>query len=96
MLVRHCLMLMLVIFAVFTVNVNMGVSVCMLVGMNNITVAVFVGMDMCMLVGVLKFNGIFNHKISAHNHNNQGDVELDCRPFTQKQHTECHAEKRSD
>ena len=96
MLMRHGFVMVLVVVAVVAMNVNMGVGMGMLVGMNGITVAVFVGMGVGMLVGVLQFNGVFNHKIGADDHHNQGNIELNGRSLTQHQHTECHAKKRSD
>lgn len=74
--------IMLVIFGVFTMNVDMCMGVCMLMGMDSISMAVFMGMDMGMFMGVLQFNGVFNHKVGADNHHNQGGIELDCRSFT--------------
>ena len=53
MLVRHCLMIMLVIVAVLTVNMDMCMGVRMFVGMDGVSVAVLVRMRVVMLVGVL-------------------------------------------
>ena len=69
----------------------MGVR--MLMRMDRISVAVFVDMGMIMLMGVLQFDGVFNHKICADNHYNQGNIELDCGSFTQNQHTKCNAKE---
>ena len=94
MIVQHCLMFMLVIISVLAMNMDMGVCVRMLMGMDNTAMAVFVGMDMVMLMGVLQFDGVFNHKICADNHRNQGNIELKCRSFSQNQHTKCHTKER--
>ena len=80
-------MIMLVVFAVLTMDMDMRMGVRMLMGMDSIAMCVFVGMGMVVLMGVLQFDGVFNHKISADNHHNQGDIELNCRPFTQNQYT---------
>ena len=83
MLMGHYCMTMLVIVAVLTVDMDMGmgVGVGMLMGMDSIAMGMFVGMGMIMLMGMLQFDSVFNHKICADNHHNQGKVELDCRPF---------------
>ena len=93
MLMGHFFMIMLVIVAVLTVDMDMGMGVGMLMGMDSISMAVFVGMGMVMLMGVLQFDGVLNHKICADNHHNQGNIELDCRSFTQNQHAKCHAKE---
>ena len=92
----HVFMIMLVVVAVLTMNMDMGVGVRMFMGMDSISVAVFVGMAMVMLMGVLQFVGVLNNKISADNHHNQSNIELDCRSFTQNQHTKGHTKERSD
>ena len=96
MVVQHCFMFVFVVVAVLAVNMNMCVDVCMLVGMNSIAMAMLVGMSVCMLMCMLQFNGILNHKIGADNHHNQGNIKLDCRSFTQKQHTKSYPKKRSN
>ena len=80
-------MIMLVIAAVLAVNMDMCMGVMMLMGMDSIAMAMLVGMGMVMLMGVLQFDGVFNHKICADHHNYQGNIELDCRSFSQNQHT---------
>ena len=75
-------MVMLVVVAVFTMNVDMRMGVRMLMGMDSVSMAVFVGMGMVVLMGVLQFDGVLNHKVGTDNHHNQGDIELDCRSFT--------------
>ena len=64
----HRFVVMVVIFAVFTVNMDMAMRVRMLMGMDSIAMTVFVGMGVTMLVGMLQFNGVLNHKICADNH----------------------------
>ena len=86
MLMGHCFMIMFVIVAVLTMNMDMRMGVRMLMGMDSISMAMFVGMGMVVLVGVLQFDGVLNHKVCADNHHNQGNIELDCRSFTQNQH----------
>ena len=92
----HCFMIMFVIVAVLAMNMDMCMGMRMLMGMDSISMAVFVGVGMIMLVGVLQFDGILNHKISADNHYNQGNIELDCGSFTQNQHAKCHTKEWSD
>ena len=92
----YCFMIMLVVVAVFTMNMDMRMGVCMLMGMDSISMAVFMGMGMVMLVGVLQFDGVLNHKVSADNHHDQGNIELDCRSFTQNQHAKCHTKERGN
>ena len=96
MLMGHFFMIMLVIVAVLTMNMDMRMAVRMLMGMDSISMAVFVGVGMVVRMGVLQFDGVLNHKICADNHYNQGNIELECRPFAQNQHTKCHTKERSD
>lgn len=58
------------------VNVEMTVTVGVLMGMHQIAVAVGMGVDVDMLVAVLKLDGVFCHKQGAENHNNQSNIEL--------------------
>ena len=53
MLMGHCFVVMLVIVAVLTMNMDMRMGVRMLMGMDSISMAVFVGMRVIMLMGVL-------------------------------------------
>ena len=96
MLMGHCFMIMLMIFVVLTMNMDVGMSVCMLMGMDSVSMAMLVGMRVIMLMGVLQFDGVLNHKISTDNHHNQGNIELDCRSFAQNQHTKCHTKERGN
>ena len=84
----HCLMIMLMIIDVRTMNMDMSMGVRMFVGMNGISVAMFVGVSVIMLVGVLQLNCVLNHKIRVAYHYSQGNIELDFRSFSQNQHTE--------
>ena len=95
-LMGHFFMFMIVVVAVLTVNMDMCVGVRMLVGMDSISMTVLVGMCVVMLMGMLQFNGIFNHKVGADNHYKQSNIELDCRSFSQYQHTECNTKERGD
>ena len=81
MIVRHGFVIMLVIFVILAMNMDMRMSVRVFMGMDDISMAVFVCVGMTMFVGVLQFDSVFNHKISADDHYNQGDIELDCRSF---------------
>ena len=92
---RHCLMIMLMVVGVLTMNMDMRMGVGMLMGVDSISMTVFVEMGMIMLMGVLQFDGVFNHKICADNHYSQGNIELDCGPFAQNQHTKSNTQKRS-
>ena len=94
MLVLHGFMMMFVIIAVLAMNMDMCMGVRMLMGVDGISVGMFVGVRVCMLMGMLQPNGILDHKISADHHYNQGNIELDCGSFPQKQHTKNHAQKR--
>lgn len=96
MFVRHCFVIMIVIGAVLTMNMNMGMDVRMLVGMNNIAMAMFVRMGVCMLVCMLQFDGVLNHEVCAYDHHNQSKIKLDCRSFSQYQHAKRHAKEWSD
>ena len=89
-------MIMLMVVAVLAMNMDMRMGMRMFMGMNRIAMAVFMGVGVCMLMGVLKSDRILNHKISADNHHNQGNIELECRSFAQNQHTKCHTKERSD
>lgn len=70
MLVRHCFMFMLMIVDILAVNVDMGMYMGVLMGMDFITMGMFVSMRVYMLVGMLQLDGVLNHKICAYNHYN--------------------------
>jgi len=90
MVVRHGFVRVFVVAAVLTVGMEMRVDMCMLMGMHEISVAVLMGMSVLVLVGVLQFDGVLDHKIRAGNHDCQSNIELDGRPFAQKQHAKRH------
>ena len=50
---RHCLMIMLVVIGILSVNMDMCMGVCMLMGMDSFSVAVFMDVVVAMLMGVL-------------------------------------------
>ena len=92
----HCFMIMLVVIAVLTMNMDMGMDMRMFVGMDSIAMTMLVSMGVGMFMGVLQFNGVFDHEVSADDHHSQGNIELDCRSFAQKQQTEYHPEERGN
>ena len=81
MLMGHGVMPVAVIAAVLAVNMDVGVGMRMLVGMEGISMAVFVGMGMGVLVGVLQLDGVFDHKPGAEYHGDQSGIELGGGPF---------------
>ena len=93
MLMHHCFVIMLVVVAILAVSMDMGMDVRVFVGMDSITMPVLVGVGVHVFMGVLQRNGVLDHEITADDHNCQRNIELDCRPFTQKQYAKCHAKE---
>ena len=58
-------MAVLVVVAVFAVNMDMRMGVRMLMGMDDIAVMMFMSVGMGMFVGMLQFDGVLDHEIHA-------------------------------
>ena len=96
MFVRHLLMLMVVIGAVLTVDVHMGVGMCVLVGVGHAVMAVSMGMLVDVLMVMLQGDGVFDHQHRGYDHNRQARKELNAHPLSRQKEAEGHPQEGGD
>ena len=85
-----------VIGFLLTVNMGVGMTVAVGIGMDEIPMGVCMGMNVGVLMGMLEGNRVFDEKGSSCKHDGKAKPEWKSGPFPQKKHTQCGTQEWGD
>ena len=85
-----------VIGFLLTVNMGVGMTVAVGMGMNEIPMGVGMGMNVGVLMGMLEGNRVLDEKGSGGKHDGKAKPEWKSGPFPQKKHTQRSTQEWGD